>query len=422
MSGTRSRWAYLAAITPIVFGTTYLLTTEFLPPDRPMLAATMRALPTGIVLVLGTRPPPREWWGRIALLSVLYCSAFFPLLFVAAYRLPGGVASVINSLSPIIVVGLSVPWLHTKIKPIQLLAGALGVFGVGLLVLRSSARLDIWGLLAMTTCVIMISFAAVLTKRWGFPPDMNAARFTGWTFLLGGLALLPFMLIFEGLPDALTRPQRRRVDLPGRGQRRPGVLVVVLGSATAAGQFGHLPRAAEPRGRRRLGLGRAVAGAERCPDRRRRDRARLGRTRPGLAAPPVRRSSIEAMTDPERSRPSPLAPSGVRGRQRTRPPLHPRQRTHVPGLDPYLAGLSGRRGGRHGPGPFHAGMELPVRLTAVALIGSGLVCAAGGFRRWMRQERAIRLGEPLPSTSAIPFVAAVLVLVALTGLILVGVI
>ncbi len=204
MSGTRSRWAYLAAITPIVFGTTYLLTTEFLPPDRPMLAATMRALPTGIVLVLGTRPPPREWWGRFALLSVLYCSAFFPLLFVAAYRLPGGVASVINSLSPIIVVLLSVPWLHTKIKPIQLLAGALGVFGVGLLVLRSSARLDIWGLLAMTSCVIMISFAAVLTKRWGPPPGMNAARFTGWTFLLGGLTLLPFTLIFEGLPGVLT--------------------------------------------------------------------------------------------------------------------------------------------------------------------------------------------------------------------------
>ena len=98
VSGPRSRWAYLAAITPIIFGTTYLLTTEFLPPERPLLAALMRSLPTGIVLVLGTGIPPRHWWGRFALLSVLYCSAFFPLLFVAAYRLPGGVAAVINSL------------------------------------------------------------------------------------------------------------------------------------------------------------------------------------------------------------------------------------------------------------------------------------------------------------------------------------
>ncbi len=204
MNAVRSRWAYLAAITPVIFGTTYLLTTEFLPPGRPLLAALMRSLPTGIVLVLGTRPPPRPWWGRFALLSLLYCSAFFPLLFLAAYLLPGGVASVINSLTPIIVVLLSVPWLGTKIKPIQLVAGLLGVLGVGLLVLRSNARLDGWGLLAMTSCVVMMGISTVLTKRWGLPPGMNAARFTGWTFLLGGLTLLPFTLFFEGLPSQLT--------------------------------------------------------------------------------------------------------------------------------------------------------------------------------------------------------------------------
>jgi hypothetical protein len=28
-------WGYLAALTPIIFGTTYLLTTEFLPPVDP---------------------------------------------------------------------------------------------------------------------------------------------------------------------------------------------------------------------------------------------------------------------------------------------------------------------------------------------------------------------------------------------------
>ena len=56
----------------------------------------------------------------------------------------------------------------------------------------------------MTCCVIMMAFATVLTKRWGLPPGMNAARFTGWTFLLGGLTLLPFTLIFEGLPATLT--------------------------------------------------------------------------------------------------------------------------------------------------------------------------------------------------------------------------
>ncbi len=199
-----NRWAYLAILTPIIFGTTYLLTTQFLPPGRPLLIALMRSLPTGIVLIIGAKIPPRDWWWRFLLLSVLYCSAFFPLLFVAAYRLPGGVASVINSLTPIIVIVLSVPWLGSRIRPLHVVAGGIGMVGVALLVLRSSARLDGWGILAMVACVVMMGVATVLTKRWGHPEGMSATGFTGWTFFLGGLTLLPFTLAFEGLPDHLT--------------------------------------------------------------------------------------------------------------------------------------------------------------------------------------------------------------------------
>ena len=90
------------------------------------------------------------------------------------------------------------------IRTIDIVAGCLGILGVGLLVLRSTAQLDLAGLLAMTTCVIMMGFSTVLTKRWGPPPGWNAAGFTGWTFLLGGLTLLPFTLAFEGLPSELS--------------------------------------------------------------------------------------------------------------------------------------------------------------------------------------------------------------------------
>src|SRR6478735_5390840 len=149
-------WGYLAALTPIIFGTTYLLTTEFLPPGRPLLAALMRSLPTGLVLIIGSGLPPRRWIVRFFVLSVLYCSALFPLLFLAAYRLPGGVAAVINSVSPIVVVIISVPLLGSRIRAVQIVAGLLGIGGVALLVLRSNAKLDAVGLLAMLGCVIMM--------------------------------------------------------------------------------------------------------------------------------------------------------------------------------------------------------------------------------------------------------------------------
>jgi probable blue pigment (indigoidine) exporter len=197
-------WGYLAAVTPIIFGTTYVLTTEFLPPGRPLLAALMRSLPTGLVLIIGSPIPQRRWMARFFVLSVLYASALFPLLFVAAYRLPGGVAAVINSLSPLLVVVISVPLLGTPIRPIQIGAGVLGTLGVALLVLRSDARLDVVGLIAMAAAAIMFSLATVLTKRWGLPEGMSSIGFTGWTFLLAGLTLLPVTLLIEGLPDQLT--------------------------------------------------------------------------------------------------------------------------------------------------------------------------------------------------------------------------
>jgi len=201
---TVGRWAYLAALAPIIFGTTYLLTSNFLPPDRPLLAALMRSLPTGLILIIGTRRPDRQWLGRFAVLSVLYASGLFPLLFLAAYLLPGGVASVINSLSPLLVVVISVPLLGSRIRSVQVIAGFLGVAGVAMLVLRSSARLDPLGLLAMTGAATMMGVATVLTKRWGRPPGMSSIGMTGWTFLLAGLTLLPITLIFEGLPRDLT--------------------------------------------------------------------------------------------------------------------------------------------------------------------------------------------------------------------------
>jgi probable blue pigment (indigoidine) exporter len=197
-------WGYLAALTPIIFGTTYLLTTEFLPPGRPLLAGLMRSLPTGLVLIIGSPIPPRRWMVRFFVLSVLYASGLFPLLFIAAYRLPGGVAAVINSLSPLLVVVISVPLLGTRIRTIQVIAGVVGVAGVALLVLRSDARLDAVGLIAMGGAAVMFSVATVLTKRWGRPEGMTSVGVTGWTFLLAGLTLLPATLIIEGLPDNLT--------------------------------------------------------------------------------------------------------------------------------------------------------------------------------------------------------------------------
>ena len=50
------------------------------------------------------------------------------------------------------------------------------------------------------------------------------------------------------------------------------------------------------------------------------------------------------------------------------------------------------------------------------LILSGLVCGVGAFRRWMRNEQAMRLGLPLPSSPMLLILTVIVALVALVAL------
>ncbi|MEU7067621.1 EamA family transporter [Streptomyces sp. NPDC051578] len=195
----------LTALAPAIWGSTYLVTTELLPEGRPLLAAMLRALPAGLILVLIGRTLPRGiWWWRALVLGVLNIGAFFYLLFVAAYHLPGGVAALVMSIQPMIVLLLGALLLKEKIKQIHLVACALGAAGVALLVLQPNAGLNATGVIAGLLGALSMASGIVLTKRWGRPEGVGLLTFTGWQLTVGGLVLLPVALIGEGLPDTIT--------------------------------------------------------------------------------------------------------------------------------------------------------------------------------------------------------------------------
>ncbi len=100
---TISRRALLVtAVAPIAWGTTYLVTAELLPPDRPLFASVVRALPAGLLLLAFRRRLPHGvWWWRAVALGLCNIGLFFPLLFLAAYELPGGLASTLQATSPL---------------------------------------------------------------------------------------------------------------------------------------------------------------------------------------------------------------------------------------------------------------------------------------------------------------------------------
>lgn len=186
----------LTASAPVVWGTTYLVTTNLLPDGYPLTAAVLRALPAGLVLMLMTRSLPRvRWLGRLLVLGGLNFSVFWAALFIAAYRLPGGVAATLGAVQPLIVLYLSSLLLGTSLTARNLTAALAGIGGVALLVLGPEAQLDGVGVLAALTGAVAMAMGSVLTRRW--QPPVSALTFTGWQLTAGGILLLPVALIVE---------------------------------------------------------------------------------------------------------------------------------------------------------------------------------------------------------------------------------
>ncbi|MGC0403292.1 putative blue pigment (indigoidine) exporter [Streptomyces sp. SAI-126] len=194
----------LTALAPVSWGTTYAVTTEFLPPDRPLFTGMMRALPAGLVLLALARVLPRGvWWGKATVLGALNIGAFFPLLFLSAYRLPGGMAAVVGSVGPLIVVGLSAVLLGQRPTARSVLTGVVAAFGVSLVVLKAAGALDAVGVAAAFTSAASMSAGTVLTKRWGRPEGVGPLALTAWQLTAGGLLIAPLALLVEGAPPAL---------------------------------------------------------------------------------------------------------------------------------------------------------------------------------------------------------------------------
>ena len=214
--------ALATVLAPISWGTTYVTITELLPDGRfessmlfpvvlgdgrPLFVAWMRVAPAGLVLVtLGLlvsrwRPRGREW-GRTAVLATCNFGLFFPLLFVAVYRLPGGVAAAVGGVQPLLVLGLTGLTTGRRPRPRDLAVGVVAAVGVGLVVVRPGADIDPIGVLAAVGANLSFSMGVVLTKR--FPAPGNRLAATGWQLLAGATLLTPVALLVEGPPPPIT--------------------------------------------------------------------------------------------------------------------------------------------------------------------------------------------------------------------------
>ncbi|MFJ5443771.1 EamA family transporter [Pectobacterium sp. CHL-2024] len=196
----------LTALAPAIWGSTYIVTSEILPPDRPFTAALIRVLPAGLLLLLFTRrfPARRDWW-RVLVLSALNIGVFQALLFVAAYRLPGGLAAVLGAIQPLLVMVLVWAVDHRAPRLATLWSAIIGVAGMAILLLSPQTTFEPVGIAAALLGAVCMATGVWLTRRWQL--DLPVLPLTGWQLFLGGLMLAPVAWLADAPLPALTLPQ-----------------------------------------------------------------------------------------------------------------------------------------------------------------------------------------------------------------------
>jgi probable blue pigment (indigoidine) exporter len=186
-----------AIIPPILWGTTYWLTTEVLWTERPLTTAMIRLLVPGLILICMLRYWPRpQHWRPLLFISLLCMGLMHACLFYSASRLAGPLAALLVCTQPLLVWGMA--WLLFRQRTSWIIScGALlGFFGITLvLVAPSRMQWDLPAALAALLASASMGLGTLLMKRWKL--DIPPLPFVGWQLLLGGLMVLPFAAWLE---------------------------------------------------------------------------------------------------------------------------------------------------------------------------------------------------------------------------------
>lgn len=198
----RWRWIVVTAVAPVLWGTSYVVTRQLLPAGSPLWGSVLRALPAGLVLLLvARRLPTGSWWWRSLVLGTLTIGAFFVLVYVAAQLLPSTLAATLMSASPAVMMLLAWPLLAQRPRWLSVAGVALGVVGVGAMLLTGASAPDPRGVVASVVAMLMSSLGFVLSTRWS--ADVPVLPLTAWQLLGGAVVLVPVAAVVEGAPPRL---------------------------------------------------------------------------------------------------------------------------------------------------------------------------------------------------------------------------
>jgi len=193
-----------------IWGSSFIFIRFLSPLIGPVAAADFRMLLAGAAFVLfflaiRFTSGWRKNWRHFLVIGVLNSAVPFALYSIAALYLPAAMEAIFNSMSPMFGALFAALWLEEKLTPSKIAGLVLGVGGVVVMSSLGNLPAGLETSLAILACLLApmcYGLAGVYIKKRA--AGAKPLAIAGGSQLLGGIALMPFLLVSPLHASALS--------------------------------------------------------------------------------------------------------------------------------------------------------------------------------------------------------------------------
>ncbi len=224
---TLGNWLSIAALG-LIWGATFMVVAIALEGYGPLTVACARTTLGAVALLLLMRvlrrPLPTftpQMRGYLVAIGLLNTAVPFALLSWGQQYVPSAFAGISMAALPLFVLPMAHFFTDEKLQLRSILGVSLGFVGATVLigpgVLRIGTGMEPLGQIACVCASISYAISSIMTRRC---PPIDPITLAALLLTVGSVALIPAMLIFEGIPPA--------------GALRPTIAILFLGFVPTA--------------------------------------------------------------------------------------------------------------------------------------------------------------------------------------------
>ncbi|KXI20960.1 DMT family transporter [Photobacterium sanguinicancri] len=181
---------FLAMLAPLLWGTTYVVVSNYFTHWSPFALAVWRALPAGLLLLAlkPTFPKMHELLG-ILIVGFLNITLFFGMLFNSALHMPSALVGVGMMALPVIGVLVVGVIHHQKPSWLQITSALLLVACAGYLFITNNPHISVSAILFLLGAMTTLITGSIVTKH--IMKSIHWWKLLTWKLIFGGLMLAP---------------------------------------------------------------------------------------------------------------------------------------------------------------------------------------------------------------------------------------